>query len=127
MKRDTISKAQQRTFDRSRIPKTSYSEIGFDGYRAPSIFEIDGAKDVAIEFHSLSKTFNMTGWRIGFACGNMSIIEGLAKVKSNIDSGIFCAIQHAGAVALDNYDRHIKSIINYLEEHLKIKSICLLW
>lgn len=94
----------------------AYSEIGFDGFRPPSIFEVDGARDVAVEFHSLSKTFNMTGWRIGFACGNPSIIEGLAKVKSNIDSGIFSAIQAAGAAALDNYDRHIRSVLKVYEE-----------
>lgn len=89
----------------------AYSEIVFDGYKTPSIFEIDGARDVAVEFHSLSKTFNMTGWRIGFACGNAGLIEGLAKVKSNIDSGVFSAIQRAGVVALDHYDRHINSVI----------------
>jgi LL-diaminopimelate aminotransferase len=94
----------------------AYSEITFDGYKAPSIFEIDGAKDVAIEFHSLSKTFNMTGWRIGFACGNPEIVGALAKVKSNIDSGIFSAIQKAGVAALDNYDKHINSILKVYTE-----------
>ncbi len=98
----------------------AYSEITFDGYKSPSIFEIEGAEDVAVEFHSLSKTFNMTGWRIGFACGNAGIIEGLAKVKSNIDSGVFCAIQRAGAAALDNYDKHIKSVIKIYEERRNI-------
>ncbi|OGW77768.1 MAG: LL-diaminopimelate aminotransferase [Omnitrophica bacterium RIFCSPLOWO2_02_FULL_45_16] len=98
----------------------AYSEITFDGYTAPSIFEAEGAKDVAIEFHSLSKTFNMTGWRIGFACGNASIIEGLANIKSNIDSGIFSAIQRAGITALDNYDKHIKSVIKIYEERRDI-------
>ena len=99
---------------------TAYSEITFDGYRAPSIFEVEGAKDVAVEFHSLSKTFNMTGWRIGFACGNGEIIEGLAKVKSNIDSGIFAAIQRAGVVALDNYEKHIKGVIKIYAERRDI-------
>ena len=94
----------------------AYSEMGYDGYKAPSIFEVDGAKDVAIEFHSLSKTFNMTGWRIGFACGNPELVAGLAKVKSNIDSGLFFAIQHAGASALDNYDKHINGAIKMYEE-----------
>jgi len=94
----------------------AYSEMGYDGYKAPSIFEIDGAKDVAIEFHSLSKTFNMTGWRIGFACGNSRLIELLAKVKSNVDSGVFFAIQRAGIAAFENYDRHIKSVIRIYEE-----------
>ena len=94
----------------------AYSEMGYDGYKAPSIFEAEGAKGVAIEFHSLSKTFNMTGWRIGFACGNRELIEALAKVKSNIDSGVFFAIQWAGAAALANYDKHIKSVIKVYEE-----------
>jgi LL-diaminopimelate aminotransferase len=98
----------------------AYSEISFDGYKAPSIFEIEGAKDAAIEFHSLSKTFNMTGWRIGFACGNSGIIEGMAKIKSNIDSGVFSAIQRAGVVALDNYDKHIRSVIKVYEERRNI-------
>ncbi|MBI3307091.1 MAG: LL-diaminopimelate aminotransferase [Candidatus Omnitrophica bacterium] len=79
----------------------AYCEIGFDGYEAPSILEIPGAKEVAIEFHSLSKTFNMTGWRVGFAAGNEEVIRHLAKVKSNVDSGIFQAIQLAGKKALD--------------------------
>ena len=94
----------------------AYSEMGYDGYKAPSIFEVDGAKDVAIEFHSLSKTFNMTGWRLGFACGNRVLIEGLAKVKSNIDSGVFFAIQRAGVAAFENYDKHIKSVSKIYEE-----------
>ena len=94
----------------------AYSELGYDGYKAPSIFEVDGARDVAIEFHSLSKTFNMTGWRLGFAVGNKDIVAGLAKVKSNIDSGCFFAIQWAGVAALKNYDRHIKSVLKIYEE-----------
>ncbi|MFA6141738.1 MAG: LL-diaminopimelate aminotransferase [Candidatus Omnitrophota bacterium] len=94
----------------------AYIEMGYDGYKASSIFEVEGAREVAIEFHSLSKTFNMTGWRIGFACGNRELIEGLAKVKSNIDSGVFFAIQRAGVAALDNYDRHIKSVIKIYED-----------
>lgn len=98
----------------------AYSEMGYDGYKAPSIFEIEGAKDVAVEFHSLSKTFNMTGWRIGFACGNRELVEGLAKVKSNIDSGVFFAIQRAGIKAFDNYDRHIKSVIKVYGERREV-------
>ncbi len=69
-----------------------------------SIFEVDGAKDVAIEFHSLSKTFCMTGWRIAFAVGNEKLVSALTKVKSNIDSGVFTAVQEAGAYALDNLE-----------------------
>ena len=78
----------------------AYSEVCFDDYQAPSFLEEDGAKEVGIEFHSLSKTYNMTGWRIGFAAGNKDIIEGLGKVKQNIDSGAFNAIQEAGIEAL---------------------------
>ncbi len=75
-----------------------------------SIFEVDGAKDVAIEFHSLSKTFCMTGWRIGFAVGKKEIVSALAKVKSNIDSGVFTAIQEAGAYALSNLENLVKPL-----------------
>jgi LL-diaminopimelate aminotransferase len=80
----------------------AYAEMGFDGYKPPSIFEVDGALDVAIEFHSLSKTFNMTGWRLGFVCGNAKIAGGLGRIKTNIDSGAFNAIQIAGIEALEN-------------------------
>ena len=79
----------------------AYSEITFNGYTAPSILEIPGAKDTAIEFHSLSKTYNMTGWRCGWVAGSAGIIEALGRVKTNIDSGIFNAIQLAGVTALD--------------------------
>jgi LL-diaminopimelate aminotransferase len=78
----------------------AYTEMGFDGYRPMSFLELDGAKEVAIEFHSLSKTFNMTGWRIGMAVGNAEIVSGLAQAKSNLDSGIFQAVQEAGIEAL---------------------------
>jgi len=81
----------------------AYSEITYDGYRAPSILEIDGAMDVAIEFHSLSKTFNMTGDRIGFAVGNKTLITGLTKVKSQIDSGPPVYIQKVAVKALGAY------------------------
>ena len=81
----------------------AYSEISFDGYRAPSILEIDGAMDVAVEFHSCSKTFNMTGDRIAFAVGNKQLINGLTKVKSQIDSGPPVYIQKVAAKALQSY------------------------
>ncbi|HEX5036936.1 MAG TPA: LL-diaminopimelate aminotransferase [bacterium] len=73
----------------------------YEGERPLSFLEIEGAREVGIEFHSLSKTYNMTGWRIGFACGNREIIAGLGKVKTNIDSGIFQAVQWAGVAALE--------------------------
>jgi len=78
-----------------------YCEITFDDYRAPSIFEIPGARDVAIEFHSLSKSFGMTGWRIGWAAGRAELIGALLKVKQFIDTGIFLALQQAAAATLD--------------------------
>ena len=78
----------------------AYSEIYYDGNRPASFLEVDGAKDVGIEFHSLSKTYNMTGWRIGFAVGHKQVLAGLGKVKSNMDSGVFQAVQEAGITAL---------------------------
>ena len=78
----------------------AYSEIYYDGKRPASFLEIDGAKDVGVEFHSLSKTYNMTGWRLGFAVGNKDVLAGLGKVKSQLDSGVFEAIQAAGITAL---------------------------
>lgn len=79
----------------------AYSEMTFDGYVPHSFLEMPGAMDVGIEFHSLSKTYNMTGWRIGWAAGNAKIVGGLGRIKSNIDSGIFEAIQVAGIEALE--------------------------
>jgi LL-diaminopimelate aminotransferase len=81
----------------------AYSEVTFDGYKAPSILEVDGAMDVAVEFHSLSKTFNMTGDRIAFAVGNKKLIGGLTKVKSQIDSGPPVYIQKVAIRALESY------------------------
>jgi LL-diaminopimelate aminotransferase len=78
----------------------AYSEIYYDGQRPASFLEVEGAKEVGIEFHSLSKTFNMTGWRIGFAVGNKHVLQGLLKIKSNLDSGCFQAVQEAGIAAL---------------------------
>lgn len=83
----------------------TYSEIAFDGYRPPSFLEVDGAKEVGIEFHSLSKTFNMTGWRIGFAVGRAPVIDALRQIKSNLDSGAFQAVQEAGIAALAQADQ----------------------
>ena len=80
----------------------AYAEVYYGDEKPLSLLQIDGAREVAIEFHSLSKTFNMTGWRIGFASGNSDIIAGLGKIKTNIDSGIFEAVQIAGITALKN-------------------------
>jgi LL-diaminopimelate aminotransferase len=80
----------------------AYSEVFFDNHKPMSFLQIEGAKDVGIEFHSFSKTFNMTGWRLGFAVGNAEILAGLGKIKTNIDSGTFQAVQEAGIGALKN-------------------------
>ena len=78
-----------------------YSEIAFDGYRPLTLFEIPGAKDIGLEFHSLSKTFNMTGWRIGWVCGRSDLVALIGQLKTNIDSGIFQAVQWAAIEALN--------------------------
>ena len=80
----------------------AYSEIYFDQKKQPSFLEVPGAKEIGCEFHSLSKTFNMTGWRVGFVVGHPRIIEGLGQVKTRIDSGVFNAVQEAGITALEN-------------------------
>ncbi len=78
----------------------AYSEMTYDGFRTPSLLEVEGAMDIGIEFHSLSKTYNMTGWRIGFAVGNADVLKGLGEVKTNVDSGAFMAVQMAGIIAM---------------------------
>lgn len=83
----------------------AYSEVYFGGERPPSVLEVEGARDVAVEFHSLSKTFNMTGWRLGFTAGNAEVLAALARVKANVDSGAFGAIQEAGIAAYAGIDR----------------------
>jgi LL-diaminopimelate aminotransferase len=93
----------------------AYSEVAFDGYRPLSFLEVEGAREVGIEFHSLSKTFNMTGWRIGFAVGCPEIISVLGRVKTNVDSGVFQAIQEAGIVAYNHFDTPIPEIIQIYE------------
>ncbi len=94
----------------------AYSEVYFDGEKPQSFMEVDGAKSVGIEFHSLSKTYNMTGWRIGFAVGNRDVLAGLGKIKSNLDSGIFQAVQEAGIVALQTGDEILSGIRNTYQE-----------
>lgn len=94
--------AKAKEFDTILVHDAAYSEMYYDSENKPlSILEIPGARDVAIEFHSLSKTYNMTGWRIGMAVGNSQLVQGLGKIKSNIDSGIFQAVQEAGITALE--------------------------
>ncbi len=88
----------------------AYSEMYYDNEKPISFMEVEGAKDVGIEFHSLSKTYNMTGWRIGFAVGNKDVIAGLGKIKSNLDSGVFQAIQEASIIALKTEDSVLSGI-----------------
>jgi len=85
----------------------AYSEIAFDGYRPPSILGVEGADEVALEFHSFSKTYNMTGWRLGWVAGNAGLIESLMKVKTVMDTGVFKAVQAAGAAALAAYEQWV--------------------
>jgi len=102
------------------VSDLAYSELAYDGYQPASFLEIEGARDMGIEFHSLSKTYNMTGWRIGWACGNADLIAALAKVKSNIDSGIFSAIQLAGIAALEGPQEHINNMRKLYQERRDI-------
>jgi LL-diaminopimelate aminotransferase len=98
----TVSRCRE--LDILLVYDNAYSELAFGGYRPPSIFEIDGAREIAIEFHSLSKTYNMTGWRAGWAVAAPPIASALAKVKSFTDTGQFMAVQAAGVAALESYD-----------------------
>ena len=94
----------------------AYTEVSFDGYRPVSFLQAKGAKALGVEFHSLSKTFNMTGWRIGFAVGQREMIAALSKVKANIDSGIFQAVQLAGLFALEQGEEWVKRSNRIYEE-----------
>lgn len=88
----------------------AYAEIAFDGYQPTSLLEIPGAKEIGVEFHTLSKTYNMAGWRVGFVVGNSDIIQGLRTLKTNLDYGIFGAIQAAAETALQLPDIYIKEV-----------------
>jgi LL-diaminopimelate aminotransferase len=98
------------------VSDLAYSEIAFDGYRPASMLELDGARETVIEFHSLSKTYNMTGWRVGWACGNSALVSALARIKSNIDSGIFSAVQRAGIAALQGPEEHLRAMCAMYQE-----------
>lgn len=93
------------------VHDAAYSEITYDGPRPPSVLQVEGAKGVAIELHSLSKPFNMTGWRVGFAVGNAEAVHALGTLKTNVDSGVFCAVQHAAVAALTGPQEVIASTI----------------
>ena len=94
------------------IHDLAYSDISFDGYKSPSILEIKGAKDIAVEFFTMSKSYNMPGWRVGFCCGNQDLIEALKKMKSYLDYGTFTPIQVAAIKALNECDEEVDKICN---------------
>lgn len=98
------------------ISDAAYTEVFYDGHAPSSFLEVEGARDVGVEFHSLSKTYNMTGWRVGMACGNSDVIAALSKVKSNIDSGIFKAIQYAGMAALRGHKKEVEAMRKLYQE-----------
>lgn len=94
----------------------AYSEMTFDGYKAPSVLQVEGAKDVAIEFYSHSKSYNMTGWRVGFVCGNADAVKALGTIKNNIDSGTFKAIQEAATAAFTVDEKYINDLNKMYQE-----------
>jgi len=96
-----------RRYDLAICHDAPYTEIAFDGYRPPSFMQVSGAKDIGVEFHSLSKTYHMTGWRVGMVVGNAEMVNALFRVKSNLDSGIPQAIQHAAVEALRGSQEHV--------------------
>lgn len=98
----------------------AYSEVYEGGAKPPSVLEVDGAREIAIEFHSLSKTFNMTGWRVGFAVGNAQLVAGLASAKGNLDSGVVSAIQEMGIAALSAPAGLAKSVRSVYASRRKI-------
>ncbi len=93
----------------------AYADIVFDGYRAPSILEVAGSKDIAVEFFTLSKSYNMPGWRVGFCVGNQQLVKALTKIKSYLDYGTFTPIQVAAIKAINDCDSNVKSISNLYE------------
>lgn len=94
----------------------AYSEMAYDGYKPPSILQVSGSKDIAVEFHSCSKSYNMTGWRVGFAVGNATAIRGLGQVKTNIDSGVFKAIQRAAMAGFTTSESDLQALMSVYQE-----------
>lgn len=105
-----------RAYDLIICHDAAYTEIAFDGFEPPSFLQAPGAKEVGIEFHSVSKTYNMTGWRLGWACGNSEVIEALGRLKTNIDSGVFQAVQYAGIAALTGPDEPVRAMRQVYQE-----------
>ncbi len=93
-----------------------YAELAFDGYQPTSLLEIPGAKEIGVEFHTLSKTYNMAGWRVGFVVGNSQIIQGLRTLKTNLDYGIFAVLQTAAQTALELPDEYVTQVQNRYRE-----------
>jgi LL-diaminopimelate aminotransferase len=101
-----------------------YTEITFEGYRAPSLLQFPGGKEVGIEFHSVSKTYNMTGWRLGWIAGNAALIKALGQLKTNIDSGIFQAVQWAAVEALQGGEEDTRAAnAIYLRRHRRVAEV----
>lgn len=98
----------------------AYSEMAYDGYKPPSVLQVEGAKDVAIEFHSLSKSYNMTGWRVGFVVGNALGIKGLSQVKTNVDSGVFKAIQRAAIAGFKTTQEELQEVMSVYQNRRNI-------
>lgn len=98
----------------------AYSEMAYDGYKPPSVLQVAGAKDVAIEFHSLSKSYNMTGWRVGFVVGSAHGIKGLGQVKTNLDSGVFKAIQRAAIAAYSTGEKELQAVMSVYQNRRDI-------
>jgi LL-diaminopimelate aminotransferase len=105
-----------RELDILLVYDNAYSELAYDGYVPPSIFEVDGAREVAVEFHSLSKTYNMTGWRCGWAVARPEVAGTLAKVKSFIDTGQFMAVQAAGVAAIESWAQFVPGNVATFKE-----------
>ena len=105
-----------RELDILLVYDNAYSELAYDGYVPPSIFEVEGAGDVAIEFHSLSKTYNMTGWRCAWAVARQPISGALAKVKTFVDTGAFMAVQAAGVAALESWAEFVPRNVEIFRE-----------
>ncbi|MCF6282552.1 MAG: alanine transaminase [Candidatus Polarisedimenticolaceae bacterium] len=98
------------------IHDLAYADIVFDGYKAPSILQIEGAEDIAVEFFSLSKSYNMPGWRVGFMCGNETLVAALARIKSYLDYGMFTPIQVAAIAALEGPQECVKEICDMYQQ-----------
>jgi LL-diaminopimelate aminotransferase len=109
-----------RKYDIMLCHDNAYSEMAYDAYKPPSVLQVPGAMDVAIEFHSLSKSYNMTGWRIGFVAGNATGIKGLGQVKSNVDSGAFKAIQQAALAAFNTSAEDLQGLMSVYQKRRDI-------